>query len=141
VRDFRHHPAVSGFFTLGIADTDYVVAGSGPLFVRGLIDSVSDLDIVARGQAWTRATELAEAGPAPFGGALHVLLFDARLEILDRWFPELWSVDYLIDTADVFHGVRFVSLDIVRTVKQILNRSKDSPHLAIIEEYLAEGGH
>ena len=138
MEDFRHHPTVSRLFTLELANTDYVVAGSGPLFVRGLIDSVSDLDIVARGDAWTRAQEFAEARPAPFGGALHVRLFE--LEILDRWFPWLWPMDYIIDTADVFHGVRFVSLDVVRTVKQIMNRPKDHEHLAIMDEYLANGG-
>ena len=36
----------------------YAVFGSGPLLVRGIIESVNDLDVICRGPAWSRACEL-----------------------------------------------------------------------------------
>ena len=42
---------------------DYAVFGSGPLAVRGLIEHIGDLDVVARGPAWRNYTLQREQAP------------------------------------------------------------------------------
>ena len=37
---------------------DYAVFGSGPMLVRGIIDTVFDLDVLCRGMAWSRRKSL-----------------------------------------------------------------------------------
>jgi hypothetical protein len=119
---------------------DFVVAGSGPLLARGLVASISDLDVVVTEAAWRIAVKEAKPEPAPFGPVNHVLMFDGALEILDGWFPELWTVAELIRTADEFEGIRFVNLGVVRRSKEILGRPVDLRHITLIDEFLARGG-
>ena len=46
--------------SLGPPDGDYVVFGSGPLIVRGIIEATNDLDVVSRGAGWEKACDLGE---------------------------------------------------------------------------------
>ena len=46
--------------SLGLPGGEYVVFGSGPLIVRGIIDAANDLDVVCRGAAWERACDVDE---------------------------------------------------------------------------------
>jgi hypothetical protein len=131
--------------SLEMPTDDYVVAGSGPLFARDWISDPGDIDVVARRQAWEIALQGGEATPAPFAGVRHVLLFQGAVEILDGWFH--WSVDSLIEDADIIGGIRFVPLDVVATTKKLLlaiaaidpedaTRSvRDIEHLKILAEH------
>ncbi|MER6784411.1 hypothetical protein ABT330_07230 [Streptomyces sp. NPDC000658] len=118
---------------LGLPHDDFVVAGSAPLFVRGLRERVSDLDVVARGAAWRQARTLSTPVPAPYGRGtvLSVGLPDQRIEILDAWFPKLFgTVDLLIENAEVIEGIRFLSLSDTLRWKDELRRPKDIRDLA-----------
>ncbi|WP_405819093.1 hypothetical protein OG241_28310 [Streptomyces sp. NBC_01390] len=124
--------------SLGLPSEDFVVAGSAPLFIRGLRDRVTDLDIVVRGAGWRRAEVLGDVRRAPYEQVLAVNVAEAgsRIEILDGWFPHMFgSVDQLIARAEVDDdsGLRFLSLaDTVRW-KRHLDRQKDREDLRRIE--------
>ena len=129
------HPYIQKFLTLHLPRTDYVIAGSGPLFARGWIDDPGDIDVVARGAAWETARQLGDTSQAPYSSVLRVQLFDGAVEILNGWFPEIWPVDTLIDEADVFEGIRFVRLSVVAATKRRLRRERDLEHLRIMEKH------
>jgi hypothetical protein len=132
---FLDHPYVRGLISLNLDNSNFAFIGSAPIFVRGWIDGVNDIDIVARESAWHTALQLGDASPVPNSTVHKVSLFDGNVEILDGWFPERWTVDELIDGSDNIHDLRFVSLDIITTVKRLLSRPKDLAHLRIISEH------
>jgi len=132
---FLGHPHVREFISLGLDVSDFAFIGSAPLFARGWIDSLGDIDVVARASAWDAALQLGAAHPVHDSRVRKVSLFDGKVEILNGWFPEHWTVDEMIDGADIIYGLRFASLDIIATAKRMLLRPKDIAHLRIIAEH------
>ena len=132
MRALLDHPLIVDLLALSLPAADFVVAGSGPMLAHGLIDDPSDLDVVARRGAWDIAVGLGEVEPAPFGPVRRVVLLDGRIEILDGWFPEIWSVADLIAGATVVAGIRFAAMDVVRKSKEILDRPRDHRHLELL---------
>jgi hypothetical protein len=126
------HPFFVALSRLQLPGTDFAIAGSGPLFARGWIPDIGDLDVIARGTAWKKACKLGEVINAPFSRTRMVPLFNGKIEVLDGWFPEIWSVDKLIDEADHICGLRFVQLDIVFASKEMLQRPRDKMHLNVL---------
>lgn len=118
--------------SLHLPTSDYAIAGSGPLFARGLIASVGDLDVVARGEAWRRAVALGPVEDAPEAGVHRVVLLDGRVEVLDGWYPQVWDIDELIDGAEIIDGFRFVPLHVVEWTKGRSRRPKDREHLRLL---------
>lgn len=118
------HVFFGQLLSLHMPTGDFAIAGSGPLYIRGLIDELGDLDVIARRDAWDIATAHGEPVRVDYSTAQVVRLFGGHIEILDAWFPEVWPVDELIDNADVFEGLRFVALDVVRKTKEAIHRPK-----------------
>ncbi|GIF46766.1 hypothetical protein DFJ67_1456 [Asanoa ferruginea] len=133
--NFLHNPCFVALLKLGLPTEDFAIAGSGPLFARGWIEEISDVDVVARGAAWRQAAALGKIARAPFFPVNRVTIADGKVEVLDGWFPEIWAVDDLIDNADVFQGLRFVQLSVVLTTKRLLGRPRDKAHLRLIESH------
>ncbi|MFJ2013206.1 hypothetical protein ACIQJ8_22940 [Streptomyces globisporus] len=133
--ELRQHPFILELLSLHLPPTDYVVAGSGPLLAHGLRRDVSDLDIVARADAWKIALSLAEVRTPPSGHGLMVVLFGGDIEIFDRWLPGARDADELIDSAELIEGIPFCSLSDVREWKMRSNRSKDQRDIELIEEH------
>lgn len=130
-------PLFREFLALGLPVEDYAVAGSGPLFARGFIEGVGDLDVVARGPAWEKAVAMGTVDEAPEAGVHRVVLLDGQIEILDGWYPEVWDIDELIENADVIDGIPFVRLDVVAWTKGRSRRPKDREHLRRLAAALA----
>ncbi|MEV4843475.1 hypothetical protein AB0K20_09685 [Micromonospora matsumotoense] len=126
------HLYIRELLSLHLPQQHFAVAGSGPLFARGWIADPGDIDVIARGPAWTAACKYDTPSPAPYSTVQQLQLFCGHIEILDGWFPELWSTDRLIDEADVIGGIRFVQLAVVAATKQKLNRPRDREHLAVM---------
>jgi hypothetical protein len=118
--------------SLRLPADDFVIAGSGPLFARGWIADPTDLDIVARGAAWRIAAALGTIERAPYSASQRVQLFGGDLDVLDGWFPDNWSVDELIENADIFEGLRFVALEVVAATKAMIGRQRDLAHLEVL---------
>ncbi len=130
------NPIFNKLITLGLPTEDFAIFGSGSMFAHGLKDLGHDIDIVARGQAWEKATTLATPVAARSGNALVVELFEGEIEIFNSWGPGEWNINELIDNAEVVEGVRFVQLEQVLKWKKMMNRPKDVEHIALIEKYL-----
>ena len=135
MNSFLNHPFVRELMSLQLEVSNFAIAGSGPLFVRGWIDDPKDIDVVARGSAWETAVQIGQAVLAVHSNVRHISLFGGDVDILDGWLPERWSVNHLIDEADFICGLRFVRLDIVVASKRMLARPRDLLHLDIIAEH------
>ncbi|OKI10191.1 hypothetical protein A6A06_00045 [Streptomyces sp. CB02923] len=120
--------------SLELPTADFVIAGSGPMLAHGIKPEIGDLDIVARGAAWKKAISLGEPVPAPLGYVEHVLFFSGNVEVLNGWFA--YSVDELIEEADVFSGLNFSPLKRVLEWKTQLARKKDRADIEAIHRYL-----
>jgi hypothetical protein len=118
---------------LGLPAGDYAVFGSGPLAVRGLIHEVRDIDAVARGAAWERATRLGTVHEAP-GGDQVVRLEGGAVEVFGGWLG--WDIDAIIDGAEVIDGLPFARLEDVLAFKRSYGRPKDLEHARLIEKHL-----
>ncbi|MFE0772358.1 hypothetical protein [Streptomyces sp. NPDC058861] len=124
---------------LDLPSGDLVIAGSAPLFIRGLRDRMSDLDVVARGEALRRALLLGEARPAPFDSAVSIRLMGGRLEIADAWFTSLFGdVEELFERAETIGGLRFLTLSDTEAWKRRLDRPKDRIDLVRMAESVRE---
>ncbi|MFE5092761.1 hypothetical protein ACFRCI_20990 [Streptomyces sp. NPDC056638] len=134
--ELRQHPFVRELISLHLPAADYVVAGSGPLLAHGLRQDVSDLDIVARGDAWKIASNMAEAAVPPSGHGLRVVLFGGDIEIFDRWLPGARDTDSLINSAELIEEIPFCPLSEVLNWKVRSNRVKDKQDVELIERYM-----
>ncbi len=108
---------------------DYAIFGSGPLAMRGLIQEIHDLDLVARGAAWERARKLAPVCTAPEGDPV-VWLEGGAIEVFGGWLG--WDIDALIDDAEIIDGLPFASLEDVLAFKHSCGRPKDLIHARLI---------
>jgi hypothetical protein len=117
--------------SLKLPPSDYVLFGSLPLLAHGLIDSVNDIDILAKGKAWEYAQTLAKAELAPMG-EWRVKLEDT--EIYNTWLG--MNVDAIIASAKVIEGLPYADLRDVLEFKQKLNRPKDVEHIKRNQAYL-----
>lgn len=130
---FWEHPYFRALAAMELPVDDFAVVGSGVLFAHGLISDPRDLDVLTRGRAWEQVKLLAEPRPMPLTPGWEIIVADGHLEFVDRWFSDVWTVDELIDDADVLHGMRFVRLEVIRATKERLGRPRDLEHLALID--------
>ena len=116
---------------LALPAQDYVVFGSGPLLAHGLVTHVGDIDILARGAAWTRVTTLGLVEKAPDGD--HVVGLANGVDIFDGWLG--MDADAIIDRAVRLDGLPYADLRDVLVFKQKLGRPKDEEHIRRLEGY------
>ncbi len=115
---------------------DYAVFGSGPLIVRGIIEADNDLDVLSRGAAWARATELGELIYLPDHDVEVASFFGGAITIGTKWAIGDFDPDELIDSAEIIEGLPFVRLEYVIRYKTIAGRPKDLAHLRLLEAAL-----
>jgi len=131
----KDHPLIEKLLALGLPAADFAVFGSGPMMAHGLKEA-HDLDIIARGAAWSAVQGLGPRTKGAYGGH-KIELADGAIEVFDSWGPGAWDADELIDTAEVIAGIRFVTLENVLKWKTMMKRPKDAGHIRLIEAYLA----
>lgn len=123
--------------SLELPPEDFAIFGGGPLYPIGVKPLGHDIDLVARGAAWEKARSLGNIKMAEEGN-LMIALFNDEIEIFNEWIPGKWDIDELIDTADVYDGIRFVNLQNVIKYKRERGRPKDLEHLRMLEDYLTD---
>ncbi len=123
--DVLAHPLIRRLVALGLERDDFVIFGSAPLLAHGLRRSISDLDVVARGAAWLRASRLGVPAVGIISGDGGVHLDGGRIQVFRRWIPGARDADDLIDHAEIIQGLRFARLADVLAYKQVLRRPKD----------------
>jgi hypothetical protein len=130
------HPLIQQLLLLGLPESDFAIFGSGPMMAHGIKDC-HDLDILARGTAWSMACLLGQVAKTP-DNHVKVVLADGKIEVFNKWWPGGWDTNVLIDGAEVIDGVRFVTLPNVLRWKKMAGRPKDEEHVKLIEAYLAK---
>jgi hypothetical protein len=115
---------------------DYAVFGSGPLLVRRIVDAVTDLDVICRGEAWFAVKRIATAERTEEGVDLVAI---GPISFGTTWaFGDL-DVDRLIDGAETIDGLPFVLLEHVVAYKRAAGRPKDLIHLELIDAWMTSG--
>lgn len=132
----KENPFFAKLISLDLQKDDYAVFGSGPLYAHGLREKISDIDMIARGEAWKKALALGEIGVPKSGDGRVVVIGKDEIEVHDKWGPGGWDTDELIDTAEEIEGIRFVTLANVLKWKKMLMRPKDLIDIEKIERYL-----
>ena len=115
---------------------DFVIFGSGPLLAHGLRYGINDLDIVARGPAWQRASQYGCRGTGSVNGAPMALFWNGLIQFSQEWISADWDTDDLIDRAETIQGWPFARLTDVLAYKRILLRPKDQPDIAALHHAL-----
>jgi hypothetical protein len=119
------HPLFHVLEELAIEPHEFVIFGSGPLLVHGIRTQIRDLDVVAHGSAWKRASAVGESGRGTVTGDPSVHLLDGRIQFHQRWISKRWDTEELISRAVVIGGLRFAPLPDVLAYKRMLRRGKD----------------
>jgi hypothetical protein len=122
---------------LGLPAGNFVLFGSAPLLVRGIVPPTGDVDVLARGPAWEAARALGPTVRLPHHEVDVVRLLDGRIEIGTVWGIGDVDVDDLIDSAEVIDGLPFAGLAHVRAYKEVADRPKDREHLRLLDAWQA----
>ena len=112
-----------------LPEGEYVLFGSAPLYVRGVIPACNDLDVLCRGAAWTRAQQYGELVRLDKYDLDIVTLDDGAISFGTTWGIGDIDVDEVIDAAEIIEGLPFAPLRYVIRYKQIRNSDKDREHL------------
>ena len=131
------HPLFLKLAALGLPADDYVIFGSGPLVVRGIIEATNDLDVVCRGTAWEVVCAVSPPRRVEPWGVDLVSLEDGRLTFGTTWAVGDVNVDELIESAEIIEGLPFARLEYVVEYKRTLGRLKDLEHLAALTSFQA----
>lgn len=131
-----HNPLFQKLLSLNLPTADYAIFGSGPMFPVGLKKNISDLDLIAKGEAWHQVQTLGKIQTPFADGHQVVKLFDGEIEVFHGWGPGDWNINELINSAEIYEGIRFVRLESVLAWKKLLSRPKDIPDIQKIEDYL-----
>jgi hypothetical protein len=116
---------------LDLTTGEYAVFGSGPIAVRGLVDTVRDLDVIIRGKTWQQVRAL---GVVVTKGDDETVDLGNGLTFGRSWGYGVFDIEKLIDEAEIIEGLPFVRLDAVIQFKKIADRPKDREHLRLLRE-------
>lgn len=116
---------------------DFAIFGSGPLIVRRWIDATNDLDVVCRGDAWTRACETGNVSVDKRYGVSLASHCNGQITFGTRWAIGSFDIDTLIDSAEIIDDLPFVELRHVIAYKELRASPKDLLHL---EQYRQASG-
>jgi hypothetical protein len=115
---------------LELTPGEYAVFGSGPIAVRGLIDTVRDLDVIVRGETWQQVRAL---GVVVMKGEDATVDLGNGLTFGTSWGYGVFDIEKLIDHAEIMEDLPFVTLDAVIEFKKIADRPKDREHLKLLQ--------
>ena len=107
---------------LKLPQGDYAIFGSGPLLVRGIIDTVNDIDIICRGAAWEKGKAIGELVHLDEYDVDIVAIDDGLITLGRSWGIGDLDVQQLIDSAEEIDGLPFVLLRYVVEYKEIADR-------------------
>ncbi len=117
----------------------WVVAGSAPMLLAGLIDSIDDIDIVVDRSAWRQAVSLSDQEPEHGRFGDHIVKLEmagSSVEVFDGWLGTN-AAQMLAEAVDV-DGVPCSPLGRVLDSKRRLGRPRDLHHIRIIESHVDE---
>lgn len=121
---------------LNLPPDQFALFGSGPMAVRGLREP-GDFDVLASPTLFAELSKKHLVEQSWHGGKIKGIAKD--IDIYDATAAPIPTVE-LLERAEVFDGVRYVTLEDVIVAKRAQGREKDLKDIQIIEEYLQSGG-
>ena len=116
--------------SLGLANDQYAIFGSGPMVAVGLREN-DDIDVIVKPETWE---ELAKKYHLTKPNLIEL----GHMRIYKDWLPWFSDVNLLINEAEVINGLNFVKLERVLEWKKVYGREKDLADVKIIEDYLTQ---
>ena len=117
---------------LDLPKDQYAIFGSGPLVIRGILDS-NDLDVFVKPELWD---ELIKRYPVKKKFCETIEIGDIEItKDLSPWFDD---ASRFIDDSEEIKGHMFVKLKHIIDFKKKMNREKDKRHIELINEYLKD---
>ena len=115
---------------------DYAIFGSGPLLIRGIIETCNDLDVLCGPESWSEVSKVGEIVHLRDYGVDIVSMLDNRITFGNRWGIGDFDTNELIESAEDIGSLRFVRLEYVKAYKSIRSSEKDERHLRALNHYL-----
>ena len=115
---------------------DYAIFGSGPLWVRGIIEASNDLDVLCGPEAWAKVCRRGNKVHLREYGVEVVSMLDDRITFGTHWGIGDFDTAALIESAEEIQALRFVRLEHVEAFKLIRSSEKDKRHLRALRNYL-----
>ena len=125
---------------LNLPQNDFVVVGSGPMSVRGIRES-KDIDVIVTQSLWDELTKNHTTGINSWG--VQNIELEHDIEILhptQSMFgnSSIVPVEEVFGKADMFDGIKFISLEHLKKIKIKLGRDKDMEDVGLIDKFLEE---
>jgi len=116
-----------------LPEDEFAIFGSGCLAIRGKKEA-KDLDLVVLPELWE---VLAKKYPVAEGGWGPKAHLTENIEAIDK--PAIgFSASEVIKGADIFDGIRFVKLEVLREWKIRLGREKDLADIKLIDKLISD---
>ena len=124
---------------LNIPIGKYAITSSAVLAAH-IIREANDIDIIVLPEIWDLLAE--KYGYEIKGNLRHICIGDVEILGKGSFFcdPKISTVEEQIQNAEIIDGHPFVSLDIIRMIKEGMGRQKDISDVRLIDSYLAKEG-
>ncbi len=122
---------------LNLPPEEFVIVSSGSLAVRGIREA-KDLDVVVTEKLWN---ELVKNYPIIEKDGVQRIDCGNYIEILENR-SSLFANSHVVPVEDVFRdadvidGIKYISLNHLRKIKETFKREKDIKDIALIDAYL-----
>ncbi len=122
---------------INFPDDQFAVVSSGSLAVRGIREA-NDIDIIVTPTLWKDLIKRYQVNINESG--VETIALENDIEILNPsqsifGNSKVIPLSEIIESADVFNGVKFINLDHLKAMKNELGREKDLRDIALIENY------
>lgn len=129
---------------LRMPPADYAICGSTPLLIYCLKKGpISDIDIVAKHEAWRRVCAIQPPVRAESGHGLKVSINRPsvpRIDIYNEWIPGSFTSEEIISGAyyiqGYWHCLRVADPRHILDYKLLLNREKDQHDIELLIRYM-----
>jgi hypothetical protein len=121
--------------SLDLDTRDFAVFGSGPLAIRKIIPTCSDLDIICRGEVWRAVQAKGDVEYLPDYDVSVAKMYDGAISFGTCWGIGTFDIDELIDTAEMIDELPFVRLEYVVRYKTIRASDTDKNHLQALAKF------
>ena len=101
------------------------------MLVRGIIQHISDVDVICRGAAWETVQRIGTLQYNDDYDVAIVTLNDGRMTFGNKWGIGNLDIDVLIDEAENIDGLPFVQLKRVVEYKLVRASRKDMQHIEL----------
>lgn len=124
---------------LNLPKNEFVIIGTGPLVVAGILDKNDDLDIIVSQKLWNELKEEYPVKQKYVNNLKKNYIQIGNIEIMSTsagFGNKFKNTERLIKKADIIEKYKVANLDDVIYYKECLNRKKDKEHILLIKKFM-----